>query len=125
MIRVLVRDVRYGNYERVMDGSILCELLHPGREEGHIPMRYSIAHAIVPKGKSTLPHRLKASSEVYYILSGAGRMHIDGESAPVRPGQAVFIPPGAVQCIENTGADALTFLAIVDPQWRAGDEELV
>lgn len=52
-------------------------------------------------------------------------MHIDGESASVRPGQAVFIPPGAVQYIENTGADDLAFLAIVDPQWRAGDEELV
>jgi len=108
-----------------MDGSILCELLHPGREEGDIPMRYSIAHAIVPKGTSTLPHRLKVSSEVYYILSGAGRMHIDGESASVRSGQAVFIPPGAVQYIENTGADDLAFLAIVDPQWRVGDEELV
>jgi mannose-6-phosphate isomerase-like protein (cupin superfamily) len=106
-----------------MDGSILCGLLHPERE--NVPMRYSIAHAVVLGGESTLPHRLKASSEVYYILSGEGKMHIDGESASVRPGQAAFILPGSTQCIENTGPGDLAFLAIVDPQWAAEDEELV
>ncbi|KUG19811.1 MAG: cupin domain-containing protein [Methanomicrobiaceae archaeon] len=121
---MLIRDIRDGVYEKVMDGSILCELLHPDREREEIPMQCSIAHAIVPAGASTLPHRLRDSSEVYYILMGEGRMHIDRESAPVRPGQAVFIPPRASQHIENTGEGDLTFLCIVDPRWRAEDEEL-
>ena len=52
-------------------------------------------------------------------------MHIDGESAPVHPGQAIYIPPHALQHIENTGTSDLKFLCIVDPAWRAEDEEVL
>jgi mannose-6-phosphate isomerase-like protein (cupin superfamily) len=36
----------------------------------------------------------------------------------------VYIPPGAEQHIRNTGAGDLKFLCIVDPAWRAEDEEV-
>jgi mannose-6-phosphate isomerase-like protein (cupin superfamily) len=121
---MLIRDIRGGVHERVMDNSLLCELLHPGREEAGLAMRYSIAHAVVPAGERTLPHRLKTASEVYYILDGEGCMHIDDETAPVRPGQAIYIPPGAVQWIESTGAADLVFLCFVDPMWSEDEEEL-
>ena len=52
-------------------------------------------------------------------------LHPDGEEAGVLPGQAVYIPPGAVQYITNTGGDDLVFLCIVDPAWRAEDEEIL
>ena len=45
-------------------------------------------------------------------------MHIDAEVSHVAPGCAVYIPPHAVQYIENIGADELVFLCIVDPAWR-------
>ena len=105
------------------DSTRLRELLHPDRDypfEG----RYSLAHAIVPPGRTTLRHRL-TTDEVYYILQGEGEMHIDGESAAVRVGDAVEIPPGSVQSISNTGAADLVFLCIVDPAWRAEDEEVI
>jgi mannose-6-phosphate isomerase-like protein (cupin superfamily) len=100
----------------------LRELLHPCRDypfEG----RYSLAHAIVAPGWKSRRHRLK-TDEVYYILSGRGRMHVDEESAEVGPGDALEIPPGSVQWIENIGPDELSFLCIVDPAWRAEDEEV-
>lgn len=122
---MLIRDIRDGVHERVMDNSLLCELLHPGREAAPPAMRYSIAHARVPAGERTFPHRLKTASEVYYILDGEGCMHIDGETASVRPGQAIYIPPGAVQWIESTGASDLVFLCLVDPMWREDEEELI
>jgi mannose-6-phosphate isomerase-like protein (cupin superfamily) len=43
----------------------------------------------------------------------------------VGPGDTVYIPPGAGQQITNTGRSDLVFLAIVDPAWRAEDEELL
>ena len=103
------------------DKTILRELLHPARNKAAIG--YSLAHARLAKGTASLPHRLK-TSEVYYFLSGQGRMHVDGESAAVAPGQALYVPPGAVQHLENTGTEELVFLCIVDPAWRAEDEEV-
>jgi mannose-6-phosphate isomerase-like protein (cupin superfamily) len=49
-------------------------------------------------------------------------VRIDAESAVVIPGQAVYVPPGALQRIENTGSGDLSFLCIVGPMWRAEDE---
>jgi len=104
------------------DGSFLKELLHPAKE----PLRigYSLAHAVVEPGGKTLPHRLE-SAEVYCILRGSGLMRIDGETAEVGTGQTVFIPPRSVQSIENTGEDELAFFCIVDPAWRAEDEQVL
>lgn len=103
------------------DDSILRELLHPEKED--LQIRYSLAHAKVPVGQATKPHRLKAS-EVYYIMTGHGLMHIDKESFEVGPECAVYIPPVSMQYIENTGDSDLTFLCIVDPAWRKEDEEV-
>ena len=104
------------------DSSFLKELLHPDKET--LDIGYSLAHAVVRPGEKTRPHRLE-SSEVYYILEGRGLMHSDAEEAEVEAGQAVYIPPLAVQFIENTGPGDLAFLCIVDPAWRAGEEEIL
>jgi len=104
------------------DNSILRELLHPDKSD--LALRYSLAHAVVRPGQITLPHRLR-TSEVYFILSGEGIMHIDNEAAAVRPGDAVYIPPRALQFIHNPGSADLVFICIVDPAWRKEDEEVV
>jgi len=104
------------------DDSILRELLHP--EKTDLQIRYSLAHAEVRAGQKTIPHKLK-SSEVYYITTGQGLMHIDDESFEVGPECAVYIPPNSVQYIENTGNSDLKFLCIVDPAWREDEEEVL
>lgn len=101
------------------DGTLLRELLHPDKQA--IQLRYSLAHAIVPPGQTSIAHSL-TTSEVYYILQGHGDMHIDDEIKPVEPGDAVYIPPNARQFIHNSGADPLIFICIVDPAWRKEDE---
>ena len=104
------------------DNCILREILHPDKAD--LALRYSLAHAVVKPGDTTREHRLR-TSEVYYILEGEGIMHIDGESAPVRSGSTVYIPPRARQCITNRGKTALKFICIVDPAWRKEDEEVL
>lgn len=104
------------------DNTLLRELLHP--HKAALDLRYSLAHAVLPAGQTSQPHILK-TSEVYYILEGKGRMHINGDSEIVTPGQAVYIPPHAQQFIENIGPSELKFLCIVDPAWRKEDEEIV
>ncbi|MBI3809313.1 MAG: cupin domain-containing protein [Nitrospirae bacterium] len=101
------------------DKTLLRELLHPSRDPAAIG--YSLAHAKLAGGTASLPHRLK-TSEVYYFISGRGLMHVGGDTAAVGPEQALYVPPGTVQHLENTGPDELVFLCIVDPAWRAEDE---
>jgi mannose-6-phosphate isomerase-like protein (cupin superfamily) len=103
------------------DGTLLRELLHPDKQA--IDLRYSLAYAIVPAHEQSLPHSLK-TSEVYYILSGKGEMHINGESQAVEPGDAIYIPPQAEQFIHNKETDPLVFICIVDPAWRQEDEAI-
>lgn len=104
------------------DKVILREMLH--RDKGDFSFRYSLAHATLPAGKTTTPHRLKAS-EVYYILKGKGVMYIDKESRQVAVADTIYIRPGAKQYIKNTGKIALEFLCIVDPAWVKEDEEIL
>ncbi len=122
---MIIRDIADCPRSRVIDGSLLAELLHPDKVPGAQRLRCSIAHAIIPPGESTLPHLLKNSVELYYILEGSGEMHIGSRSAPVHPGQIVLIPRGRSQYIRNTGKGDLVFLCIVTPKWQAADEELV
>ena len=105
------------------DQTRLRELLHPNRE---YPFngRYSLAHVILAPGESSHRHRLK-TDEVYYIITGTGKMHIDDESATVETGDTIDIPPNSIQWIENTGQANLAFLCIVDPAWQADDEEMI
>jgi mannose-6-phosphate isomerase-like protein (cupin superfamily) len=122
---MIIRDIADCPHERVIDRSVLAELLHPDNVPGAAGLSCSIAHAIVYPGESTLPHLLGRSTELYYILDGTGEMCIGDERSPVRAWQCVLIPPGARQYISNTGGADLVFLCIVAPKWRADDEHLV
>jgi mannose-6-phosphate isomerase-like protein (cupin superfamily) len=119
---MFIRDLSDSDEIIAGDLTILRELLHPDRAK--LEIRFSLAHAMVKPGKSSLSHKLK-TSEVYYILEGEGIMHLDDESEKVHPGQAVYIPPNSTQYIQNTGNSDLKFLCIVDPAWRPQDEEVL
>ncbi|MBN2704403.1 MAG: cupin domain-containing protein [Pontiellaceae bacterium] len=78
----------------------------------------SIARARVEPDVTTRWHRLKDTSERYYILSGRGRVEV-GDLAPqeVSAGDVVLIPPNCRQRISNLGSDDLLFLAICSPRF--------
>lgn len=104
------------------DRSLLRELLHPDKAD--LTINYSFAHATVKPGTKTLPHTL-TSAEVYYILDGSGTVHVASESAAVRQNDAIYIPPHAVEYIQNSGTKDLTFICIVDPAWKKEDEKIL
>ncbi|MCX7966666.1 MAG: cupin domain-containing protein [Syntrophorhabdaceae bacterium] len=80
--------------------------------------KISIARARVEPGKKTRWHRLKDTTERYYILNGTGMVEI-GPLPPteVKPGDLIVIPPMCPQRIKNTGNDDLVFLAICTPRF--------
>ncbi len=79
----------------------------------------SVARARVEPGVTTAWHRLTGTSERYLIVSGRGRMELDGVQArDVSPGDVVCIPPDLPQRITNTGTDDLIFFAVCTPRFR-------
>jgi len=62
-------------------------------------------------------HRLslqlhKHRSEHWVIVAGAGEATVDDSRIPVRPGDYVVIPCGAVHRIENNGSEMLIFVEV-------------
>jgi mannose-6-phosphate isomerase-like protein (cupin superfamily) len=101
------------------DNSVLREIFNPNKEK--LALSYSLAHAKVGQGEKTAPHKL-ISCEVYYILKGKGLMDIEGEKKSVGENDTVYIPPDALQYIENIGEEPLEFLCMVEPGWKTEDE---
>jgi mannose-6-phosphate isomerase-like protein (cupin superfamily) len=78
----------------------------------------SIARARVEPGVTTRRHRLKGTTERYFIISGRGLVEV-GEHAPqeVTNGDIVLIPQMCRQRITNIGTEDLVFLAICSPRF--------
>jgi mannose-6-phosphate isomerase-like protein (cupin superfamily) len=110
------------NCEQIIagDNTKLREIFNPLKSK-ELELGYSLAYAEVSPNETTFPHSLK-STEVYYIISGRGEMHINDEMSEVHPEDTIYIPPRAVQFIKNIGTEALKFLCMVEPAWKAEDE---
>ena len=120
---MIIADIEQLPKFTAADGTRLCELLHPLRR-ADLPLQCNIAFAEVAAGAHTRRHRLRTSHEVYCFIRGRGRMTVGNETSDVATGQAVFIPAGEWQSVENVGAEPLQFFCIAEPAWRADDEEV-
>lgn len=85
--------------------------------------RTSLAEATLYPGCHTERHRHPKTEEIYYILSGTGRMEVDGETEPLHPGDAVLLPPGAAHQAWNTGDVPLVILCVCAPAYEHDDTE--
>lgn len=104
------------------DDTLLAEWLHPKNDGIDLP--YSLAHAALPLGEASLPHRLK-SAETYIFLQGVGILYIEGQAHRVGKNDLVVVPAHAEQYLENIGIEDLQFLCIVSPPWQAEEEEIL
>jgi mannose-6-phosphate isomerase-like protein (cupin superfamily) len=104
------------------DHTILREMLHPAKAP--IEVRYSLAHGRLEQGRRSKRHQL-GITEVYYFLTGRGRLRVGDEEVSVEPGMIVYVPPGATQSLENTGPVTIEFLCLVDPAWQPQYEEIL
>ena len=86
----------------------------------------STARARPARAYAQLPRfqRVKVSVLGRYML--ADRREFPCQVLEMSPGDAVVIPPGHAQWIENRSAtQVLEFAAIVSPPWRAEDDRRV
>ena len=100
------------------DGSEIRELL---AHRNSCIRKQSLAEARLPPGAATRPHYHAATEEIYYVLSGRGRMRIGDQERLVGPGDAIAIPPGSVHTICNIGSETLKFLCCCAPAYEHDD----
>ncbi len=81
----------------------------------------SVAEITIEAGQGTTVHHHGEIEEVYYILRGSGRMHLDGHSQEVGPGDTVIIRPGVRHELQNAGQSELVMLAICAPPFSPDD----
>jgi mannose-6-phosphate isomerase-like protein (cupin superfamily) len=59
---------------------------------------------------STIGYHLQNEDEIYYIISGTGEMQMNGETFPVKAGDAILTRPGSSHGLKQTGNDNLTII---------------
>lgn len=89
------------------DKTLIREVLHPKNETINLP--YSLAYAVLAPGRSSEPHILKTSSEVYVFVRGSGQVFVNEETTFAEPGVVIHIPAGASQYVTNNGETSLEF----------------
>jgi mannose-6-phosphate isomerase-like protein (cupin superfamily) len=56
------------------------------------------------------------AEEVLYVASGEGKCRVNGFEYSLSSGTAIFVPPGAVYNIENTGAETIRLVSSCCPE---------
>ena len=58
--------------------------------------------------------------EVVYCLEGKGEIIIDGKPEEIKPGTVVFMPPGSLHSVNNTGDEMIKLLFAFSPAAKIG-----
>jgi len=112
---------KLGEYFFESEGCYISEL-----SNSEVDPDLSIAKARVKLGVTTSWHRLKNTTERYYILSGVGIVEVgDDVRREVCSGDVVLIPPMQRQRITNIGKEDLIFLAICTPRFDKHNYEQI
>ncbi len=99
---------------RSQNGEHTYELI--GRVE-NITEQCSVAYIELEPGKEALQHYHPETEEIFYILSGHGKVILNDQHSEIKTGDCIFVPRGARHQLINTGRNKLVFLAICTPAW--------
>jgi len=113
-----VKNLKTGPAFITKDGSEIRELL---AHRNSAIRNQSLAEARVAVGASTQEHFHARAEEIYYITAGTGRIRIEGETAEVRAGDVIAIPPGRKHKLWYTGRETLCLLCCCSPAYEHDD----
>ena len=66
-------------------------------------------------GGKTPRHHHGHAHEMFYVLSGRGKAHCNGEAFDMEKGDTLMLPPGLDHVVENVGPEKLYCLTVMVP----------
>lgn len=72
--------------------------------------RLTCGHTTIYPTGTTTGHSHDDMEEIYYVLSGEGIMVVGDDEYPIKPGDALYVPPGEFHTTKQTGILPLTVL---------------
>lgn len=95
------------------------------REIKHLSAPWTLGSKNIWVGTSTVEpdnktnaHSHETNEEIFYCVSGSGIMIVDGEEKEYRQGNLVYVPPGSVHQVVNTGKVPLKSVCSVSPPFQ-------
>lgn len=82
------------------------------------------ALGVFDPGEGLVPHVHPESEEVYYVTQGRGTVYV-GEvknETPIEADMALYIPPGTVHAVRNTGEERLEIAFFIAPGKESSKE---
>ncbi len=104
------------------DGSEIRELLS---HRNSVIRNQSLAEARLAPGGSTTLHHHPRTEEIYFILTGAGRMRVGDDISDIAAGDAIAIPSGAPHQLTNTSDVSMRLLCCCSPAYEHDDTVLM
>jgi mannose-6-phosphate isomerase-like protein (cupin superfamily) len=119
-LQILASTVRAGSpADPVFQATSLedCEPERTGDREFRVLLSSGLTitqfAGLIPSGRA--PEHQHAYDEVVHVLAGRGVVHLRSGDMPIEPGTAIYLPPQAPHCLENTGQDPLRVLGVFHP----------
>ncbi len=81
----------------------------------------SLAEATLPAGGRTECHVHPVAEEIYYFLSGSGKVLTGDAWFDAKPGASILHKPGVRHQTWNTGTGPLVFLCVCAPAYEHDD----
>jgi mannose-6-phosphate isomerase-like protein (cupin superfamily) len=101
------------------DGAMVYELTSKKKKE---ELGLSLAMGYLPKGRKAINHYHKESDEVYYIISGEGRVRVGDDFSDIKKGSVVLIPKEEIHALNNNHySNDLTVLCLATPEYKEND----
>jgi len=110
-----VKVLKLGEVEPIKAlGGTLKRMFNP-ETVGTKNMTFSVGY--FAPGEGLKPHLHPESEEVYYVVRGEGIVLIGEERKPlpIDPDTAIYIPPGKIHGVKNSGEDRLVICFFVAP----------
>jgi len=117
--KLILRRISDTKPFKAMDGATIYEIFRPGNSK---IKNIGIAGGFLKPSQKALIHFHKISEEIYYIVSGKGKVRVGDAKVKIREGDSIYIPIKTVHALENTSkTKPLRILAISAPPYSEED----
>jgi mannose-6-phosphate isomerase-like protein (cupin superfamily) len=78
----------------------------------------SVGLSIIPPNSTSNPHVHQNEEEVFYVLSGRGKVMLENSWLEIEKGTTIYVKPGTLHQLVNTGDETLKVLWTESPPHR-------